>query len=79
MLITSIRLESSDVWIWKVDEPITIGKILSQFKEEALSTSIDFLIHNPKHEKVSLFKAQRSNVRAKPTNLCGNTIFDKSA
>jgi Transposase DDE domain len=77
MLITSIRLDSSAVW--KIDKLITIGKMLSQLKEDALSTSIDFLIHNPNHEKVSIFKARRSNVRAKPTNLCGKDSLDKCA
>jgi hypothetical protein len=77
MLITSIRLDSSA--IWKTDKTTTIGKTLSQLKEDALSTSIDFLIHSPNHEKVCIFKARRANVGAKPRNHCGNNLLDKCA
>jgi hypothetical protein len=77
MLITSIRLDSSA--IWKNDKSITVGKTLSQLKERALLTSIEFLLNNPSHEKVKVFRARRSNIGAKPINHCGGDLLRKCA
>lgn len=68
MLITSMRLDGIATWN---SDHTTIGKILAQHREKALSDSIDLIVHNPKHGKVSRLQARRSNPRSKPTNLCG--------
>jgi hypothetical protein len=69
MLITSMRLDSAAVW--NEDPSITIGKIVANHREKALRSSIDLIVHNPKHEKVRRLKARRANLRSKPINRCG--------
>lgn len=69
ILITSMRLDGAAVW--NEDPNTTIGEIVAAHREKALRSSIDLIIHNPKHGKIERLKARRSHLRSKPTNRCG--------
>ena len=77
MLVTSIRLDNSATW--KIDQTDTIGKTLAHLREKALMASIEFIIHNPEHEKVEIFKGRRFDLRRKPVDHHGENVYKKCA
>lgn len=69
MLLTSIRLETKEIWGSKGKE--TLGTILVRHRELGLSKTIDAIVANPHAPRVERLRARRKNHNQKPTNLCG--------
>lgn len=69
ILATSIRLDSNETWASQDCD--TLGTTVKRQREEALSVSIETMIHNPKNKLLALLKARRKNPNRKPTNLSG--------
>ena len=72
ILLTSIRLDSKDVW--GSDGKESLGTTVKRHREIALSKTIDAIVHNPQAPRVNRLRARRKNPNQKPTNLCGEKI-----
>lgn len=72
ILLTSIRLDSKDVWESNGKE--SLGTTVKRHRELALSNTIDAIVHNPNAPRVQRLRARRKNPNQKPTNVCGEKI-----
>ncbi len=69
ILLTSIQLDSKEVWDSKEKE--TLGTTVKKFQERELIKTLEAIISQPLSARFEKLRARRKNPNQKPTNISG--------